>query len=161
MKKLFFIASLFLSLETIAQHKTFSGRWAIDQDKSLLGQLPIDYLPKEIKISQQSDHVIIERTYVDDGKDRVIAETLAYDGKKCFTTSYSGKKWSSTFVWDNDQEKFAEQIITTTINGEPYLQATEICALNEDGAALVIDRYVEQSDGRKYLIKVYYLRTNQ
>jgi len=143
-----------VSFSAFAQKTNFSGTWKLNKEKTEFGEAPIWIVPQSLTVTQQSDHLVLTRTSLNDQnkEQEPISETLTFNGKP-FERTATGKTITTTVQWTNNQSFNLERDGTT--------KATETWMLADSGKTLVIDRAVVQiSNGYKYSIKCYYDKSN-
>jgi len=88
--------TIFAAITVTAQNTDFTGNWALDSITLYHGDInnPI-LVPKQIKIDQQKDRIIlIKKSAGTNGEDVITSETLGFDGNVFQTTNHytNGKK---------------------------------------------------------------------
>jgi hypothetical protein len=157
MKSLLMLGLLACSLNTFAQPTHFSGHWKINADKVAWGEAPHFVLPTLILVDQQQATVNTVRTWLDEqGSERLDTANVTIGGKPFEITTYSGKKRMTSCRAGEHKGSLVFTIDTRTPDHQPWSSATETWSLSEDGATLIIDRFVKQNDGSAYPIKGYY-----
>ena len=68
----------------------FSGEWALNEDKSLLDNSGIGYLPSRLKITQYENEIGIQKSFEEEfADDRITVDHLTLDGKDTKTEMYN------------------------------------------------------------------------
>ncbi len=62
----------------------FSGEWVFNEEKSVLDNWGVSFLPYKLKITQKENDLTIQNTFIlEYADDRVTEEKLKLDGKEC------------------------------------------------------------------------------
>lgn len=75
-KIILFFACLITGLTSIAQKTNFSGTWTLQDQQSISGKLYSNGVPKQIKVLQSANNIIIETTVAGSDGDIVRADTI-------------------------------------------------------------------------------------
>ena len=134
----------------------FTGEWALNEEKSDLGE-GRGFAAFKIVVKQEGNTLTIERTRSGrDGEERTNSETLTMDGKENIN---EGERGSSTSIvtWSDD-------VTTLTIKatrefnrqGETFeMNSTEVWTLAGDGMNLSIQSDISSSRGERSATLVY------
>jgi len=158
MKKVIILFALLGSLHATAQKTGFSGTWLINKEKIDFGQAPEWILPKALKIDQQKDRMVMERTMLNEKlEEGRYSETLEFNGAESKVTTNTGSQKVSTIKWNENGQAFVVNSAFTR-DGQPGSKVKEDWHLTDEGKTLVLDREAEQADGMKYTIRAFYDR---
>ena len=148
---------LLISTASFAGEKTdFTGEWALNEDKSDLGEGGA-FAAFKIAIKQEGNTISIERTRTGrDGEERTNSQTLTLDGKENINENERGSS-NSVLTWSDDgttltiksKREFNRQ-------GETFeMTSTEVWTLAEDGKILKIQSDISSSRGERSVSLVY------
>ena len=137
LKALMVIAiTLFFYVGASAQSPVnFSGNWAFNESKSILGDGPMRMAPITIVVTQEGNNLSTERTMTGrDGNEIKMSSKYTLDGKECENSGFMNMKMKSTVTWAADKKSFT--IASTTVfnmNGESMeMKSTEFWKLEGD-----------------------------
>jgi hypothetical protein len=134
----------------------FTGEWALNEDKSDMGE-GRGFAAFKIVVKQEGNTLTIERTRSGrDGEERTNSETLTMDGKE---NTNEGERGSSTSVvtWSDDGTTLTIKA-TREFNrqGETFeMNSTEVWTLTGDGKILSIQSDISSSRGERSATLVY------
>jgi hypothetical protein len=153
---LFAAAVCLLTVSVNAQGTTnFSGSWAYNEAKSVLGEGGFRMISQTITISQNDQTFTLERTFRgQDGEDRKMSETYTLDGKESVNPVFNTSKKSKA-VWSADKKVLTvSSVMVFEMNGEQNeIKTTEIYKPGETGNSITIDTQSASSMGeRKYTL---------
>jgi len=108
----------------------FSGEWELNEDKSLLENTGIGYLPVSLKITQYENEIAVQKSYEEEYTDnRITFDHYTLDGKDNKSEMYNSPvitkvTWSlDTLVVDSKASfKRGDQIIDMSSNEKWFLQ---------------------------------------
>jgi hypothetical protein len=134
----------------------FTGEWALNEDKSDLGEGRA-FAAFKIAVTQEGNTITIERTRTGrDGEERTNSETLTLDGKENIN---EGERGSSTSVltWSEDGNSLTiKSKREFNRQGETFeMNSTEVWTLGEDGKVLKIQSDISSSRGERSVTLVY------
>lgn len=121
----------------------FSGEWALNEQKSNLGEGNMGRMvAKKLKITQENATITISRTGTSrDGQETTWEEKLSFDGKEVESTAYGDAKRKSSSKWSDDGKSMT--INATTLlerdGNQIEIKAVEIWKLSEDGKTITVD----------------------
>ena len=144
------IISVFFYVQVSAQNTAnFSGKWALNESKSNLGDGPMRMAPSILAVTQEGNILSIERTMTGrDGEEIKMTGKFTLDGKECENSGFMNMKMKSTVTWAADKKSFT--ITSTTIfnmNGDSMeMKSTETWKLDGD-KTLKIDATNSTPDG--------------
>jgi hypothetical protein len=148
---------LLIPAASFAGEKTdFTGEWALNEDKSDLGEGG-SFAAFKIAVTQEGNTITIERTRTGrDGEERTNSETLTLDGKENIN---EGERGSSTSVltWSEDGNSLTiKSKREFNRQGETFeMNSTEVWTLAEDGTVLKIQSDISSSRGERSVTLVY------
>jgi hypothetical protein len=150
------IVSCFISGNLFAQGAAnFSGSWAYNESKSVLGEGGFRMISQTVIITQTDQAFTLERTFRgQDGEDRKMSETYTLDGKESINPVFNTSKKSNA-VWSADKKVLTvSSVMVFEMNGEKNeIKSTEIYKLGDSGKSLSIDSQSVSSMGeRKYTL---------
>jgi hypothetical protein len=99
-----------LAATAYSQKADFSGDWIFKDQQSISGKLYSNGVPKEIKATQKTDAITLEKTTAGANGDVTITETVPFDGKPFETLTASKKKKTVMITWDPSQKSLTETI---------------------------------------------------
>ena len=152
---LFFTMPMFLFA---AEGKVnFSGDWAVNQDKSELGEGRRGRAATKMTATQEGNNLTLERTSVRRGGEEATNKTvLTLDGKECENSTNRGTT-KSTANWSADGKTLTITSIRVIERDGESMEFTtvEIWSLGEGGKALSIDYTTQSSRGERKATYVY------
>ena len=146
-------------VQVSAQNGTinFSGKWALNESKSKLGDGPFKMAASTLTVKQEANNLSIERTMSGpDGQEMKLTAKYTMDGKECENSGMMEMKTKSTVTWSDDKKSITIASITIfTMNGDNMeMKATEFWKLDGD-KALKIDATNDTPDGAMKTLLVY------
>jgi len=150
--------SCFFSVNGFAQGAAnFSGSWAYNESKSVLGEGGFRMISQTVTIAQNDQTFTIERTFRgQDGEDRKMSETYTLDGKESVNPIFNTSKKSKA-VWSSDKK-----VLTVTssmvfeMNGEQNeIKTVEIYKHGDAGKSLTIESKSSSSMGERNYTLAY------
>jgi len=157
-KKILLTLILVLPFSALFAQTSFSGSYTVDTAKINFGRAPHWVLPVSFKVDQQGANVTITRTTVDaQGSPSSFTEQL-HPGDSTQTNIHGNLVRKASISWNADQSSFTIVYVTQDQGGTPLNRVKETWTLEDGGKTLVLDRFVEQTNGLKYPIKGYYDR---
>jgi hypothetical protein len=139
------LASLLLTTIVFAQKTDFSGTWILKDQISISGTLYGNGVPKQIKVTQTNDNLILESiTSNAQGQDITTTENLAFNGDKFEATTASKRKKSVTLSRDQEGTTFTRtsDLSQITDTNKIEIRYTDTWSL-EDGKKLILLRKAE------------------
>ncbi len=134
----------------------FTGEWALNEDKSDLGE-GRGFAAFKIVVKQEGNTLTIERTRTGrDGEERTNSETLTMDGKENINENERGSS-TSVVTWSDDETTLTIKA-TREFNrqGEIFeMNSTEVWTLAGDGKILSIQSDISSSRGERSATLVY------
>ncbi len=132
-----FLGFLFLGSVSYAGEKVnFSGEWAINQEKTNLGENNFNVVGTKLIIDQKDNEFSITR-FINgmDGQAMQVTEKYTMDGKESANTVFNNSPKKSTFTWADDGKSFT--LVSTIIfdnNGEKMeIKSNEVWKMADDG----------------------------
>ena len=126
---------------TVITNADFKGEWTFNEKNSKLAEGRGRAAPAKIKVSQDGDVLVIDRTNSGPNGDFTSTEKLTFDGKTAESTVFGNSKRKSTAAWGSGGN---EMTINSTIaferDGNTFeVKITEVWKLINDGKSLSID----------------------
>ncbi len=150
--------SCFFSVNGFAQGAAnFSGAWAYNESKSVLGEGGFRMISQTVTITQNDKTFTLERSFRgQDGEDRKMTETYTLDGKESVNPVFNTSKKSNA-VWSADKK-----VLTVTssmvfeMNGEQNeIKSVEKYKLGDAGKSLTIESKSSSSMGERIYTLAY------
>ena len=142
--RFFILLNVFLlaSAFTYAQKPNYTGDWNFNEGKSQLGDGGMRMTSTKIKITQDANTIVLERTSKrQSGEEMTSKETITLDGKECENTIMANRTRKSTASWSADGKLLT--ITSTSVferdGNKMEIKSVEIFKLSDDGTALSID----------------------
>ena len=148
---------LLIPAASFAGEKTdFTGEWALNEDKSDLGEGGA-FAAFKIAVKQEGNTITIERTRTGrDGEERTNSETLTLDGKENINESERGSSSSVLKLSDDGTALTIKTKREFNRQGETFeMTSTEIWTLAKNGKTLNIQSAISSSRGQRSLSLVY------
>jgi hypothetical protein len=159
MKRLLSVCTAVLVTAIVYAQKTdFSGTWTLKDQRSISGTLYSNGVPKQIKVTQTNDALMLETTTANaQGQDVTTVEDLAFNGEKFETTTASKRKKSVALNWDKDGKTFTHtadlsQIADTSKVEIRYTDTWRV----EDGKLILLRKAENFSNGEGWESKSIY-----
>jgi hypothetical protein len=140
----FIFSTIFLltSALTMAQKPNYAGSWTLNEGKSQMGEGRGRMAPSKLKISQDDNSIVLERTSKrQTGEEFTSKETITLDGKECENTIFENRTRKSTANWSADGKLLT--ISSTSVferdGNKMEMKSVEIFKLSDDGNSLSID----------------------
>jgi len=150
--------SCFFTVNGFAQGAAnFSGSWAYNESKSVLGEGGFRMISQTVTITQNDKTFTLERSFRgQDGEDRKMTETYTLDGKESVNPVFNTSKKSNA-VWSADKK-----VLTVTssmvfeMNGEQNeIKSVEKYKLGDAGKSLSIESKSSSSMGERIYTLAY------
>jgi len=119
----------------------FSGDWALDQQKSNLGEMG-RFAPTKLKITQEGSIITIVRTSAGQQGELVTTDKLTFDGKESTSTGgWEGATRKAALKLTDDQNTMTVNAVTiASFNGTSFeIKAKETWSISADAKVLTID----------------------
>ncbi len=143
----------------LAQGKTnFTGEWALDENKSELGEGGGFGLSKSLNITQDGNNLNVERTMTSrNGEQRVVKSSYSLDGKES-DNSMGNRSSKSTATWSKDGKVLTVNTNTKfERNGQSFeSKSVETWKLSDDGKTLTLDMNSSSQRGDRHSVLVYH-----
>ncbi len=151
---------LMIAYNTFAgdEKSNFSGEWALNNEKSDLGEGRFRRAAAKLTIQQEGNNLSIERlSRRQSGEEFVTTEKLTLDGKECENTTFGDRVRKSIANWSEDGKVLT---ITSTMvferEGEQMgIKTIEIWKLTEEGNSLSINYTSSSPRGERKQMLVY------
>jgi hypothetical protein len=138
------------------EQNNFSGKWALNEGKSDLGEGRF-FAASKIAITQDGESITLDRTRTGrDGGERTTSETITLDGEENVTET-ENRKTTSAATWSEDQSTLTiKSTIEFSRQGETMeIMRTEALSLGEDGNVLAIQSESSSARGDRSVSLVY------
>ena len=127
---------------TYGQKPNYAGSWTLNEGKSQLGDGRGRMAATKLKISQDANAIVLERTSKrQTGEEFTSKETITLDGKECENTLFENRTRKSTANWSADGKLLT--INSTSVferdGNKVEMKSVEIYKLSDDGNTLSID----------------------
>jgi len=162
MKKVILLVLICVSFGAFAQTSNFSGTWLINKTKTEWANVPVWTQPFRFEVTQSGDKLTINRRAFDEQGNELkpLKDEMSFGGTASETTTSTGLTRRTTIVRNADKETFTLIANSIAPDGQSGLKATEVWTLADGGKTLIIDRTIEQANGLKYSIKLFYDKSN-
>lgn len=154
---LFALVSLSLLSGSLFAQPNFSGSWAFNESKSVLGDGPM-MSATSMTVNQQADLISIDLVQPSfDGGDLKRSEKYTLDGKESVNEGMMGSSIKTITTWSDDKKelKFAKTI-AFDMNGETMeIKITDVWSLADDGKTLTVKSAMTSQMGDTNLVLVY------
>jgi hypothetical protein len=119
----------------------FKGEWAFNEQKSKLAEGRFRGAAQKLKVSQDGDALVIERTSTTPNGDVTSTDKLTFDGKTSESTVFGNNKKKSTAAWSSDGEAMTvNSTIVFERDGNTFeVKITEVRKLIDGGKGLSIE----------------------
>jgi len=155
---LFVIISCLISVNGFAQGAAnFSGSWAYNEAKSVLGEGGFRMISQTVTITQNDQTFVLERSFRgQDGEDRKMSETYTLDGKESVNPVFNTSKKSKA-VWSADNKVLTvSSVMVFEMNGEQNeIKSVEVYKLGDGGKSLTIESKSSSSMGERIYTLAY------
>jgi hypothetical protein len=152
------VISCFFSVNGIAQGvANFSGSWAYNESKSVLGEGGFRMISQTVTITQNDQSFTLERTFKgQDGEDRKMTEAYTLDGKESVNPVFNTSKKSKA-VWSADNKVLTvSSVMVFEMNGEQNeIKTVEVYKLGDAGKSLTIESKSSSSMGERIYTLAY------
>ncbi|MBN1779606.1 hypothetical protein JW948_00635 [bacterium] len=143
----------------IFKRTDFSGRWILNEEKSIFGNFGAGDVPVRLQVEQNEDSLLVEKTIlVEYDDDRVTEETIRLDGTETrsdggfmHTTRVSTARWSA---W-GDTLHIESLILFGSGENAMRVTTTESWALENGGSMLNLKQSGNSRWGRQHASIVY------
>jgi hypothetical protein len=151
--------ALFSIAATVRMQKTdFSGLWNFKDQESISGTLYGNGSPRQIKITQKSTEIAIEKTTADEnGKDVTSTDSLNFEKGAFEKITKSKRKKRITIQWTEDGKGFTQitTIYTAADNTKPEFAFTDKYSM-ENGNLVLIRKAENFENGESWESKAVY-----
>jgi len=138
----FTLALLFLLPVALFGQTNFTGTWAFNESKSVLGDGQGPRMEAKILVvAQQNNEIQLKRTQAGfDGTDMIQDEKYTLDGKESVNAGMMDSKVKSTLTWSSDKKELNFiKVISFTMDGQNMeMKSTEKWSLSADSKTLTI-----------------------
>ncbi|SMC88635.1 hypothetical protein [Pedobacter africanus] len=136
--------------------KDFNAKWQLDADKTDFGDLPKQYVPTFLALTQTKDAFTIERKFVDLAEPT--KQTLTLDGKPQESKDEGQEIVRTLALSENKKVLTVNTKIHVIPNDQDPFDITRIetYVLAEDGMTLMLTRTSIMPDGAKQTAKALY-----
>ena len=162
MKKVF-LTLLKLLLVAIAFSQTnFSGTWIFKDKQMITGPEYANALPKQIKVDQQRDSILIESISVGgNGNDVTSKQTIAMNGRESAAVSAMNKiKYTKSLAWSSDKKTLTITTIFSMPENENEVDFTRVEIWIIANGKLNIDKKSIETRSETWEIKGVFEKVN-
>ena len=140
-----------------AEKVDFSGKWALNNDKSQAGEGGRRMIAATMTVTQQGNDLTLEKLYQrQSGEEFTSSEKLTLDGKECENTvNERTRKSTATWSEDGKQLTIASTMVFERDGNQLEIKSVEIWKLAEEGKALSIDYTSQSPRGERKAVYVY------
>ncbi len=139
--KLTFVFLLLLPATLFGQ-TNFTGTWAFNESKSVLGDAQGPRMEaKTLVVTQQGNDVQVKRTSTGfDGNEMVQNEKYTLDGKESVNTGMMDSRVKSILTWSADKKELTfTKVISFTMDGQTQeMKSTEKWSLSPDSKTMTL-----------------------
>jgi len=135
----------------------FSGEWSFNEDKSVLDNMGVGFIPAKLKITQFEINFNLQKTFTEEyTDDRVTVDNLTLDGKE-FKSEMRNAPMITKANWSDKMDTlFIESIITFNRGGQTSIMTTnEKWSLQERGNVLSIIQSSDSFFGKRKITMVF------
>ena len=136
----------------------FSGAWKINQEKSELGEMGMQFVQTKMNITQSDNDMTVAKTFESpDGEEFVGEETITLDGKECKSEIWGGSPRVTTANWNDagDTLNLATTITFERDGQTSTMDAEEAWALGDEGKTLSIEHSSSSDWGERNITMVF------
>ena len=154
---LFAFVSLSLVPGSLFAQPNFSGSWAFNESKSILGEGPM-MSATSMNVDQQEDLISMDLVRPSfDGGDMKVSEKYTLDGKESVNEGMMNSSIKTITTWSDDknQLKFAKTILFDMNGDTMELKITDVWSMSDDGKALTVKSAMTSQMGDTNLVLVY------
>jgi hypothetical protein len=138
----FSLALLLLLPAALFGQTNFTGTWAFNESKSILGDAQGPRMEaKTLVVVQQGNEIQIKRTSTGfDGNEMVQNEKYTLDGKESVNTGMMESKVKSILTWSADKKELTfSKVVSFNMNGENQeMKSTEKWSLSADSKTMTL-----------------------
>ena len=140
-----------------AEELDFTGTWMFNEEKSVLDDMGMAFIPYKLVISKRDSELTVQKTFtMQSGEDMVIDEKMTLDGKECKSEIWNSPRittanWSATGDTLN-----VEMRITFNQDGninEMLLQ--EAWSMQDEGKLIIINHFSSSTWGERKITMAY------
>ena len=154
---LFAFVSLGLVPGSLFAQPNFSGSWAFNESKSILGDGPM-MSATSMTVDQQEGLISMDlvRPSVDGG-DMKTTEKYTLDGKESVNTGMMDSSIKTITTWSDDKKelKFAKTILFDMNGDTMEIKISEIWSMSEDGKTLTVKSTMSSQMGESTVTLAY------
>lgn len=135
----------------------FSGEWIFNEEKSVLDNWVVSFLPYKLKITQKENDLTIQSTYIlEYADDRITEEKLTLDGKEC-ELEFMNLPRIKTANWsENEDTLIIESKVTFNRGGQTSeMVVKEAWSLQEQGNILSIKQFSTSFWGKRDITLIF------
>ncbi len=146
-----------LSLVDAGDQADFSGKWVLNNEKSILGEGGRVMLATQMTVTQRADKMSLERvTKRRNGEETTSKEELSLDGKECKNT-VRNREITATANWSADGKSLTIASRSTFERNGNRMQiaAVEVWQLTDGGKSLTIQYNSKSPRGERKATLVY------
>jgi mannan endo-1,4-beta-mannosidase len=139
------------------QPADFSGEWALNEDKSTLGNAGAGNLPARLTISQDNAALKMQKTYIEEWQEnRVTDEKLGLNGEEGKSTYLGFPRTSTAGMSANrDTLTISSKVLFNRGGQTSQLITTEVWSLQNHGKELAIVQTSDSPQGKRKIVLIY------
>jgi hypothetical protein len=134
-----------------------SGKWIFDQDKSILGNSGVGFVPYRLMISQNDSAVAVQRTFiVEYANDRITNDTLALDGKEHLSEMFNSPLTTNAHRSGTNDSLIVRSVVSFNRGGQQSeMVVDEFWTLRNHGTVLSIRQLSNSPMGKRAITTVF------
>ena len=134
-----------------------SGKWVFDQEKSLLDNSGIGFIPYRLAISQNDSAITVQRTYiVEFANDRITTDTLALDGKEHLSEMFNAPLVTRGHKPATNDSLIVRSVVSFDRGGQnTEMTVDEFWTLRYHGTVLSIRQLLNSPMGKRAITMVF------
>ena len=135
----------------------FSGEWLVNEETSVLDNFGISFLPSKLTITQKENSLIVQKTFIIEYGDDVIArDTVTFDGKECLSEMWNRPRVMKAQWSENGGTLIIESKVTFSRGGTTSdMSVDESWKLQDMGNVLSIQQISDSPWGKRTITMVY------
>ena len=135
----------------------FSGSWAFNQSKSVLGEGPM-MSPTSMTVTQTADIISTDAVQPSfDGSEMKMSNKYTLDGKESANTGMMNSSVKTKVTWSDDKKelRFANAIVFDMNGDKMEIKSNDAWRLSDDGKTLTVKSVSSSPMGDSNLTLVY------
>jgi mannan endo-1,4-beta-mannosidase len=152
-----FRTGLGLQLLLLNKPANFSGEWELNEDKSTLDNLGAGNLPNKLKIIQNENEIIIQKSYIEEWQDnRVTEEKMMLNGEESKSAYLNSPRLITANLSANRDTLMVKSKVTFNLGGQTSQMVTnENWSLQNHGKVLSIRQSSSSPRGERTITMAY------